>query len=144
MYQRMLNKSVEPSEQEIKSYIGEQGFLRLMRLKEVLNEQYELRLEVRFPFGGSYGWGYKFSHKAVHLFYAFFEEGAFTVTIQLGDACVEAVERALDSLSPMVRELWANRYPCGEQGGWIHYRILSDEAAADVVKLTNIKKRPKQ
>ena len=40
------------------------------------------------------------------------------------------------------RELWENRYPCGESGGWIHYKVLADDELIDVIKLLAIRKKP--
>lgn len=67
-------------------------------MEEYLNTHYQLVKEIRFPFGNSYGWGYKYSHKSSHLCYAFFEKGAFTVTIQIGDKQAQLVEDVLSSL----------------------------------------------
>lgn len=97
---------------------------------------------MRFPFGNSYGWGYKYSHQSSHLCYVFFESGAFTVTLQLGDRCVPAVEQALPGLSRKARDLWLNRYPCGERGGWIHYRVTDTDGLNDVMALVKIKRKP--
>lgn len=98
---------------------------RLSLLEEYLQTQYYLLKELRFPFGNNYGWGYKSSHKSNHLCYAFFEKGAFTVTIQIGDKQLGLLERYLSDLSPKAQELWGNRYPCGDNGGWVHYQILA-------------------
>jgi len=52
------------------------------------------------------------------------------------------LESNLSSLSQKTRELWEDRYPCGERGGWIHYRVLTDDELTDVIKLLAIKKKP--
>ena len=54
-------------------------------------------------------------------------------------------ERLLDkSVIPdeVTMDLWKNRYPCGECGGWVHFRILTDDELIDVIKLLAIKKKP--
>lgn len=100
--------------------------------------------ELKYPFGSDYGWGYKYSHKQAHLCYAFFETGAVTVTLQLGDKAVPALEALLPGMLPKTRELWASRYPCGKSGGWVHYRVLDTSELDDVFELIKIKKRPKR
>ena len=40
------------------------------------------------------------------------------------------------------QELWQKRYPCGERGGWLHYRVLSDEELQDVFSLIKAKVKP--
>ena len=47
----------------------------------------------------------------------------------------------LESFLPKTRELWNDRYPCGE-GGWLHYRVFSLEEIEDIKELIKIKKNP--
>lgn len=141
MYERMLDKSSKPTDTQIQEYLGCLSYNRLAAMEKYLNVHYQLVKELRFPFGNSYGWGYKYSHKSSHLCYAFFEKGAFTVTIQIGDKQAHLVEDVLSSLLPKTQELWKGRYPCGEHGGWLHYRVLADEELTDIFKLLNIRKK---
>ena len=142
MYERLLDKSHEPALEQIKEYLGNESHERFTQLEKYLQTHYLLTKELRFPFGNSYGWGYKYSHKSAHLCYAFFEEEAFTVTIQIGDKQVPVVENALNSLSPKTQKLWEERYPCGGNGGWVHFRVLRDEELKEVYTLISAKKKP--
>lgn len=63
--------------------------------------------------------------------------------MQLGDDSVDAVEELLPTLTPATAALWANRYPWGERGGWIHARIADTAALADIVALLAIKCPPR-
>lgn len=141
MYERMLDKNSKPADIQIQEYLGCQSYGRLTVMEEYLSTHYQLVKEIKFPFGSSYGWGYKYSHKSSHLCYVFFEKGAFTVTIQIGDKQAQLVEDVLPSLLPKTQILWKGRYPCGEHGGWIHYRVLEDEELSDIFKLINIRKK---
>lgn len=67
MYERMLDKGKAPCEADLRAYIGEAGCTRLAELERILSQQYALKRDLRFPFGNSYGWGYKYSHKSAHL-----------------------------------------------------------------------------
>ena len=142
MYERLNDKQNEPTPEQVNAYLGGESADRLLALEEYLLTHYQLSKELRFPFGNSYGWGYKYSHKTSHLCYAFFEKGAFTVTIQIGDKQVHFVDGIISELSPKAQDLWANRYPCGATGGWIHYRVLSDEELSDVYKFLSARKKP--
>ena len=142
MYERLLNKSVMPDEATIREHIGEESHERLVALEIRLHGDYQLSRELKFPFGNNYGWGYKFSHKSSHLCYTFFEKDTFTVMLQIGDKQVSLLESQLPSLLQKTQDLWKNRYSCGERGGWVHYRVLSDDELTDVVKLLAIRKKP--
>ncbi|MCL2493840.1 MAG: DUF3788 domain-containing protein [Clostridiales bacterium] len=142
MYERMLDKDSEPPIEQIKSYVGEPGYGLLTKLESYLQDRYELSKELRFPFGKGYGWGFKYSHKSAHLCYVFFESGAITVTIQIGTKEAPKLNEQLEGFLPRTRELWDKRYPCGDGGGWIHYRVFSEEELADILKLISIKKKP--
>ena len=144
MYERMLDRNNEPSMDEIKAYIGEPGCGLLAKLEDYLRSHYELARELRFPFGKSYGWGFKYSHKTKHLCYLFFEKGAITVTIQIGDGDVPKLSKLLDGFLPKTKRLWEERYPCGKAGGWMHYRVFSEGELADVIGIISVKKKPLQ
>ena len=142
MYERMLDGGHRPSTLEIQNTLGMEACAYLTLLETRLADLYDLRKELRFPFGNDYGWGVKYSHKAVHLVYVFFEQGAFTVMLQIGDARVPLMKESLSSWSEKARTLWENRYPCGEEGGWIRYRILEREEIEEIIRLIMIKKAP--
>jgi hypothetical protein len=78
------------------------------------------------------------------LCYVFFEKDAFTVMFQIGDKQVPQLESQLSSLLQKTNDVWESRYPCGEHGGWVHYRVLTDDEVADVMKLLAIKKKTLQ
>lgn len=142
MYERMLNKEAQPEIQEIRQYIGEAGWSFTERFEEMMNVRYDLRRELRFPFGNSYGWGYKYSHKTKHLCYLFFEKNAVTIMTQIGDREVPALYTLLPTLPEAARSLWQKRYPCGNEGGWINYRILTEEDLETVIRFIEVKKKP--
>ena len=140
MYERMLDKTEQPTTGAVESYMGPESFDLLAEFEERLGSHCQLSKEMKFPFGNSYGWGYKYSRGATHICYAFFEAGAFTVMLQLGGNHVPKVEALLSELLPATRKLWEERYPCGNQGGgWLHYRVLSERELQDIVELVKIK-----
>lgn len=140
MFERMQNKEEVPSSASIREMLGKaQGYLDA--LETFLIGAYDLTRALKFPFGKAYGWGYKYSHKTKHLFYAFFEKNAFTVTLQIGDKDASAQQK-ISKLSPAARECWKNRYPC-KAGGWIHYRVSGAASLADAIGFIQIKHPPK-
>ena len=131
MFERMLEKENLPDDSGIRKHLGRKSYDMLNEFREYLEKEFVLKTEIKFPFGNNYGWGYKFSHKTKHLCYAFFEKEAFTVTIQLSGKNLEAVETSHEKLTEKGKELWKNRYPCGD-GGWIHYRVLKKSGLDDI------------
>lgn len=141
MYERMLNKLKEPSITEIHDVIGDNSILLLNTFEEIMKQRYDLKRDLKFPFGNNYGWGYKYSHKTKHLCYVFFEKDAITIMLQIGGDLVHKLEKVLLECLPKTKGYWNNRYPCGE-GGWIHYRVLNGEELNDVIRLLALKQKP--
>lgn len=73
----------------------------------------------------------------------FFEKDAITITLQIGDKEVQLLNQVLSTLSSKTQSLWENRYPCGNNGGWVHVRILSEDDLDDAIKLVEIRKKPR-
>lgn len=142
MYERLLNKNSPPSIDYIIEYIGESNYKLLLEFEAFLGSNYSLTKELKFPFGNNYGWGFKYSHKSSHLCYLLFESGAFTILLQIGDNNISNLERVLPSLSDKSKDLWKNRYPCGKQGGWIHYRVVNSNELNDIYELIKVRKKP--
>lgn len=139
---RMLDKSKEPTIGEIKEKIKGSWNI-LVELEDELRNRYDLKKELRFPFGNNYGWGYKYAHKANHLVYVFFEDARVVVMMQLGDNCVPKIEENFESFLPQTKKLWEERYPCGDHGGWINYPLTNNkEELNEVLTLIGFKKKP--
>lgn len=139
---RFFDKNKVPKLSEIEQLLGSYSMKRLEKLDSFLKGNYNIVRELKFPFGNRYGWSYKYSTNGKMLCYVFFEEGTFTVTITIGKSEVSKLVDELPQMLQKTRELWENRYHCGE-GGWIHYRIENDNELTDIHKLIYIKKSPK-
>ena len=83
-----------------------------------------------------------FENLSLFLFYLFFERDALTATIQIGDKDVPKLLEQYNLFSLKAQSYWENRYPCGKNSGWIHYRILSDDELDDVLRFIAVKKTP--
>ena len=138
MHERMLNKQTIPTEDEIKKHIGKNSVEIIDVIKSSLEKSAEIKMELKFPFGNNYGWGYKISNKSKHLFYLFFEKGSITLMLQIGRINTKADLERYGQLSEEGKKYWENRYPCGE-GGWIHYRITNRKQLKDIALFLGIK-----
>ena len=136
-----MDQAARPTPEIIAQLLGTDALMRLKRLEASLRLDYDLSVSLEFPFGSTYGWGYKYSHRAQMLCYAFFERDSFTVTVSLGKAALPRLNAALASLLPKTQKLWEERYPCGE-GGWVHYPVGSDGELEDVLTLIRCRHLP--
>ena len=139
MYERMLNKQVIPTEDEINKYIGKKSVENIKLIKNGLENIFEINMELKFPFGNNYGWGYKVSSKSKHLFYIFFEKNSITIMLQISKIETEKELEKYNKLSEEGKKYWENRYPCGKNGGWIHYRILNKKHIKDIELFLSIR-----
>jgi hypothetical protein len=136
----MLNKQAVPTEDEINDYIGEKAVKHIELIKNSLGKIFEIKSELKFPFGNNYGWGYKISAKSKHLFYLFFERGSITIMLQIKkNIKTETQIEKYNCLSEEGKDYWKNSYPCGENGGWIHYRITNENQLKDIGIFLSVK-----
>jgi hypothetical protein len=69
------------------------------------------------------------------------ENGAFTITIQIGKNELPKLNKKMSLFGQKTKELGEHRYPCGE-GGWLHYKALNVRELEDIKELIRIKKNP--
>ena len=139
MYERLLDKNTVPTAKMVKEYMGEEAVENSELLKRAINNVYDINIDLKFPFGNNYGWGYKVSYKSKHLFYLFPEKGSFTVMIQIKGIETENEIEKMNKLSDEGKDYWKNKYPCGKNGGWIHYRIINKMQLKDIGIFLSIK-----
>lgn len=127
MYERLLEKTLSPTFTDLLTYSGDCSKLWLV-LDDYLQNEYSAEQQIRFPYGNKYGWSSKYSLKNRHICDVFAENGAFAVHFRVSNACLNTV---YDGLSDYSKEICDAKYPCGE-GGWLTYRVLSQEHLNDV------------
>lgn len=138
--QRLIDKQQPPTEGQIHQFIGADALGLLAQFEEGLSQRYDLKRELRFPFGKQYGWGYRYAHKKTLLCYLFFEKGGIACTLSINDKGASKVEALFDQLQPHMQELWHQRYPCGKVGGWLHPKIKTNQDVADILLLIGAKR----
>lgn len=134
MYERMLNKQVVPTIEEMAEYCAENAE-RFSMLNDWLISAYHTEQKVVFPYGNKYGWGIGHYKKRNLLCNIFAEAGAFTVMMRLTNVQYETI---YGELNQYTQALIDNKYPCGN-GGWIHYRVIGQEHYEDIKKLLAVK-----
>lgn len=138
MYERMLNKEVTLSFDEMISYCGEAGKL-WMELDGYLKDKLEMEGCIRFSYVDKYGWSVKYSLKDNHICDVFAENGAFMVLIRISN---DEIELIYNTLSDYSKSMLGNKYPYGS-GGWVNYHVTSNKPLKDLIKIIETKANKK-
>ena len=134
MYERMLDKQVTPTIEEMMKFCGENSE-RFSLLNEWLTSAFGTEQTIVFPYGNKYGWGVAHKKKSKLICNVFAESNAFTVMMRLSDKQYKTV---YNQLRKYTQEYIDNNYPCGD-GGWIHYRVTCEEHFDDIKTLLSVK-----
>ena len=134
MYERMLNKQVTPTIEEMIKFCGENAE-RFSLLNEWLISTFSTEKKIVFPYGNKYGWGVAHKKKSKLICNIFAEDNAFTVMMRLSDKQYNTI---YDKLQVYTQEYIDNKYPCSD-GGWIHYRVTCKEHFDDIKTLLSVK-----
>lgn len=134
MYERLLNKKLNPSEKELADYCEENAGL-FVSLNAFLVEQLGTVKEICFPYGKKYGWCVTHRKNKKLICNVFAEAGSFTVMVRCSNL---QYEKLYDQTHDYMRNYIDNKYPCGD-GGWIHYRVSCQEHFEDIIKVLTMK-----
>ena len=134
MHERLLDKTISPSFDDLISYSGERGALWL-ELDKHLKDNFSAKQNIRFPYGNSYGWSSQYTVKGKHICDTFAEKGAFALHFRISN---EQLDSVYNDLSDYAKKICDNKYPC-KDGGWLTYRILTKSQMKDAVKILSAK-----
>ena len=76
MYERMLDKTHQPTEVEFLEHCGAAKEL-FTELDRFMTGEMHTSVLLRFPYGNKYGWGYKYAVKSKHICDVFAETDVF-------------------------------------------------------------------
>ena len=133
MYERMLDKSIKPTFDDMMQFTGECGTL-WSAFDRRMHEIWPVQMAIRFPYGYKYGWSVRYgtaSKSNKHICDAFAENNAFTVHFRISNT---QLNKIYDTLSDYSKSICDNKYPCGD-GGWLSYRVLKGGDLDDVLKI---------
>ena len=134
MYDRMFYKTRIPTKDELIEHCGNMSEL-FSSINDWLNVEFETESQIVFPYGNSYGWGISHKKKKKLICNIFAEKDAFTVMLRLSDKQFQSV---FMKLRKYTQDLIDNKYPCND-GGWIHYRVISSHDLEDIKTLLAVK-----
>ena len=136
----LLDKSKEPTEEVIKSCIGNAAYELLLKIERKLDTLYDLKQELRFWDS----WQRGYWHKKTWLCDAVFAENGFSVTLTITDKRVPYLEAIQHELQPRLQEVWKNRQKFGPSSWPMTFDIKTEEDVCDLMKILAAKLPPKR
>ena len=140
-YQRMLDKDVRPTEDEIENTIGENSVL-WSEMRKYLETNYDFAPELVY-YGKKYGWIIRYRKSGKTLCSLFPEKDAFTVLVVLGMKEVEKTHSMIDKLKSEFRSLFGNTEQLRDVR-WLWIRVLTKDDIESIKLLLNVKRKPKK
>ena len=137
--QRMLDKSKQPSFDDMIKYCGASGTLWL-EFEQFLKEIYNLEKMIRFPYGKDYGWSVKYTHGSKHICDVFAEKDSFVVFFKIYDKDISKIKHELGQHATAACD---EKYPCNN-GGWVEFGVTEQQHLYDAQKLITAKVAPKK
>ena len=144
MHERMMDKSTQPSDQDMIHWIGQPIAAEWVALQGFLTETYDI-LPIFNSGGKKYGWNLQYRTGGRPLCEMYPEHGSFTALVILGSA---ELSQAMDRLeifgSTVQRAL--EETPRYHDGCWMYIRVADPHTChqdiGDIEELILIKRKP--
>lgn len=139
---RLTDKSVSPSIESVRDWIGQQAFGHWRALQDWIEASYPATFVPEWIYGGKkHGWSLRY--KKSRAFCTFLPEyGRFSVVIVLGRAERDKVEAQRARFSPRLVDLY-DATPCYRDGKWLKVDLSTADGLRDVTELLALK-RPRR
>ncbi len=144
MYERMMDKTSQPSDLEMINVIGQPIADAWTALRRFLVETYDI-LPTFNSGGKKYGWNLQHRIGGRPLCEMYPEHGSFTALVVLGKTELDRALERLESFGPIVQQalLQSPRY---HDGCWMYIRVSDpltcQQDVGDIEQLILIKRKP--
>ena len=146
MHERMLDKTKQPSEEEMVQFIGEPLNLVWTGLRQFLVETYDIA-PVFNSGGQKYGWNLQYRVGSRPLCEMYPESGSFTTLVILGKAELEQALARLETFGALIQRALLET-PRFHDGCWMYIRVADSQTCwqdvQDIEQLILIKRKPKK
>jgi hypothetical protein len=144
MYERMTDKSTQPSDIDMINWIGVSIAENWIALRRFLEETYDIA--PIFNSGGRrYGWNLQYRKGGRPLCEMYPEHDSFTALVILGKKELDQALQRLETFSPTVQRALVDT-PRFHDGCWMYIRVSDPSAARqdvrDIKELILIKRKP--
>lgn len=144
MHERMMDKSIQPSDQEMIKWIGQPIAKEWTALRHFLTKTYEI-LPVYNSGGKRYGWNLQYRIGGRPLCEMYPEHGSFTALVILGKAELDQAMDRLEIFGSTVRQA-LEETPRYHDGCWMYIRVADAQTCQqdiqDIEELILIKRKP--
>ena len=144
MYERMMDKTKQPSDAEMISAIGQPIAEAWIALRRFLVETYDIA-SIFNSGGKKYGWNLQHRIGGRPLCEMYPEHGSFTALVILGKTELDQALENLDTFGSTVRQALVET-PRNPDGCWMYIRVSDaltcQQDVQDIEQLILIKKRP--
>lgn len=140
-YERLSDKSNQPTHDDIKNWVGETLDL-WENIHDFISQNYDFNRELAF-FSKNYGWTVRY-RKAKKTLASFFpERSAFSVLLVLGKDEAEKVDQIRSELDMDFLTVFDHTEQLHD-GRWLWIRILNRDNLDSLIKVLMIKRKPKK
>lgn len=144
MHERMMDKTSQPSDEEMLSWIGQPISGEWNALRQFLTDTYGI-LPVFNSGGKRYGWNLQYRTGGRPLCEMYPEHGSFTALVILGKVELDQAMERIESFTPIVRQALADS-PRYHDGCWMYLRVSDPvtchQDVKDIEELILIKRKP--
>lgn len=144
MHERMMDKTVQPTDEAMVDWIGQPLAAEWIALRQFLAESYAIA-PIFNPGGKRYGWNLQYRTAGRPLCEMYPEQGSFTALVILGKAELERAMDRLETFGPTVRQALAES-PRYHDGCWMYIRVADPltchQDVGDIEELVLIKRKP--
>jgi hypothetical protein len=144
MNERMMDKTTQPSDEDMVSWIRQPIAEQWIALRRFLAGTYDI--EPIFNSGGKrYGWNLQYRKGGRPLCEMYPEHGSFTALVILGKAELDQAMNRIELFGPLVRQALVET-PRYHDGCWMYIRVSDHltchQDVQDIEELILIKRKP--
>ena len=144
MNERMMDKTAQPSDEDMINWIGQPIAPEWMALRQFMEETYDIAPV--FNSGGKrYGWNLQYRIAGRPLCEMYPEHGSFTALVILGKVELDQAMQRIETFAPVVRQALAES-PRFHDGCWMYIRVSDPltchQDVKDIEELILTKRKP--
>jgi len=144
MHERMMDKSTQPSDDEMINWIGQPIAKGWIALRRFLQETYGI-VPIFNSGGKRYGWNLQYRIGGRPLCEIYPEHGSFTALVILGKVELGQAMERIETFNPIVQQA-LRETPRFHDGCWMYIRVSDvpscDQDVLDIEELIVLKKKP--